>query len=212
MIPVVLPCIAIEPASEDRLAQARHLATKADWIVITSPRTVRVLWPEGGMPPVAVAAVGEASAAVVASAGGHVELIGHAGGDELGQLLVAELARADPSQRKVLLARAARTSSDIRSALMAAGAEVAEAVVYQTTPIAPAQDPVEAVVFGSPSAVEGWRRSRTFLDLIVAVTGVTTADAVRAGGSSETVIAPEPGWEAALSALAAYTYPLSRRR
>ena len=64
--PVPLPCLRVESAGDEALTDARQAAADADLLVVTSPRTVSLLWPEQEMPEVEVAAVGESTAAAVA--------------------------------------------------------------------------------------------------------------------------------------------------
>ena len=65
--PVSLPCIRIEPADQAVLAQARKAAIGADLLMITSVRTLDLLWPAAHMPDVAVAAVASPTAATATS-------------------------------------------------------------------------------------------------------------------------------------------------
>ncbi|MFN2487485.1 MAG: hypothetical protein ABR609_12925, partial [Acidimicrobiia bacterium] len=56
LAPVWLPCIRIEPADAGLLARAREATLASDLLLITSVRTLDVLWPDGSMPAVEVAA------------------------------------------------------------------------------------------------------------------------------------------------------------
>jgi uroporphyrinogen-III synthase len=175
----------------------RRVAAGADWIVVSSARSVEVVWPEGGMPPVPVAAVGPGTARAVEAAQGRVELTGRAGGIELVELLGAAVAGA-----LVAFPHAAVTAVDLVSPLQAAGARVEEMAVYSTQPLAPPLDPVEAVLFGSASAVRGWCSARSLQGLAVAVTGASVAAAVRAAGHSHLPVPAHPGFGEALLGLA----------
>lgn len=77
--PVSLPCIRVQAADEGVLAQAREAASIADLVLISSVRTLDVLWPNGSMPALEVGAVGERTAAAVKARGGRVVLLGRSG-------------------------------------------------------------------------------------------------------------------------------------
>ena len=66
--PVEVPCVSIEPASAEVLESARRAVSGADLVIITSARTVGVLWPAAPMPAVDVAAVGPVTAKAVDAA------------------------------------------------------------------------------------------------------------------------------------------------
>jgi uroporphyrinogen-III synthase len=70
---------------------------------------------------------------------------------------------------------------------------VEEHQIYETVSIAPGPTAVDAVAFGSPSAVRGWMLSRDLEDLVVAATGETTAAAV-AHHRVPYLIAPTPSY------------------
>lgn len=188
--PVMLSCIEAIPEPEEVLSRAREDASRADWLLLTSARTVRFLWPEGGMPRVPVAAVGPLTAAAVGEAGGETELMGDAGGSEMAVLLKALVAG-----RSIFFPHASRSDPTIASALRGAGATVDTAVVYEITPLAPGADPVDAVLFGSPSAVTGWFLSRNLDDLVVGAIGDTTAAAVARHGRQPDVVPSRPSFD-----------------
>ncbi len=198
MAPVLLPCIRVTPAPPESLGRIREMARRADWIILTSPRPVAMLWPEGAMPAVPVAAVGPATARAVAAAGGNVQVTGDQGGAALMQRLGSQLAG-----RRVAYPHAGGPALDLTASLQAAGATVEEGVVYLTEEVGPSTDPVDAVLFGSPSAVRGWGRTRSLDGLVVAVTGPTTAAAVREAGHSHPLQSKPAGFRSALAVLAA---------
>ena len=77
--------------------------------------------------------------------------------------------------------------------LLAAGAVVVSVPVYTMTPVAPAADPVDAGVFGSPSAVTGWLLARSAGELtVVAAIGRTTAAALEAAGRPPDIVPSPP--------------------
>ena len=85
--------------------------------------------------------------------------------------------------------------------LRAAGAEVVAESVYETVPIAPASDTVDVAIFGSPSAVEGWCRSRSLDGLVVGAIGATTAAALTHRGHPSDVVPERPSFENLVKAL-----------
>lgn len=171
--PVALPCIRIDPAPPPVMADARREAANADLLVVTSPRVVSLLWPDGRMPPVRTAAVGPSTASSVERAGGAVAIVGDAGLARLVDLLADRVAG-----RRVLIAHAEGSDPEAMRRLRDLVPEFEEQLVYRTVPLPPAADSVDAVSFASPSAVTGWTLTRGFDDLIVGVIGDTTAAAV----------------------------------
>jgi uroporphyrinogen-III synthase len=187
--PVSLPCIEVTLAAESVLESARKAAASCDLLVLTSARVAEVLWPAGDMPPINVAAVGPVTAAAANDAGGAVTFVGS--GD--GANLVAELADS-VSDRDVAFPHAAGADPATIETLRNAGARVMAHPIYETRPVAPDLDQVDAVVFGSPTAVEGWHLSRTLDDLVVGVIGHTTAEALGHWGAALHVIPETPSF------------------
>lgn len=196
--PVSIPCIAIDPAPPAVLEELRSAAAAADWLVLTSRRSVELLWPDGGMPAVAVAAVGGSTAAAVERAGGSVKLVGTAGAHDLVRRLAPMLAGA-----RVVFPRARAGDPAIAELLASASGEVVAHPAYDTRPLTPPTDPaVDAVVFGSPSAVTGWTTSRTLDGLVIGAMGGTTATALADIGHPPQVTPEEPSFELLAHALA----------
>lgn len=196
--PVSLPCIEVVPASDDELDRARRAAQDADALLLTSPRPVGLLWPEGGMPAVPVAAVGSATAAAVQEAGGVVELVGDTGGDDL----VDEWQNV--GGRRIVFPHARGSDLDRLDTLESRGARVDRFPVYEASPTAPGPDPVDAAVFASPSAVEGWLISRSLNELrVVGAIGATTAEAISQAGGDADAVADVPSAEVLVEALLA---------
>ncbi len=194
--PVTLPCIRIVASAPKVLQRLRSSARDADWIVVTSPRAVHITWPDGGMLPVPVAAVGPAAASAATRAGGRVEVTGEAGA---GSLL--EALRPLVRGKRVAFPHARSVDPTIVDGLRAAGAKVMAESVYDTVPLAPATDAVDAAIFGSPSAVEGWCRSRHLDGLVVVGMGETTGSALIARGHPPDVMPDQPGFENLVTAL-----------
>lgn len=197
LAPVRLPCIRVETAPEQVLGKVRREAATADLVLITSARTVDVLWSEAPMPTLPVAAVGEATARAVEAAGGRVRFIGSGGLADL----VAELQTALPLGR-VVVPCAAGSDPEPLERIDSDGTEIVPFEVYRTVPIAPDLEPVDAVAFASPSAVEGWRMSRTLDGLVVGAIGHTTAAAV--AGHQPLVVPSRPSHRALAESLARF--------
>jgi uroporphyrinogen-III synthase len=195
--PVSLPCIDVMPAEPTVLESARRAVASCDFLVLTSTRVVDVLWPGGDMPPVPVAAVGAATAEAVTQAAGTVTFVGSGGGADL----IAALADSVNGKDLVFPHGSGADPATIER-LRAAGAHVAAPIVYETTPIAPGDAEVDAVVFASPTAVEGWHLSRTLDDLIVGAMGETTASALLDIGSSPHVMPEKPSFNRLASLVA----------
>ena len=197
--PVSLPCIDVIPAPEDQLSGARSQAAEADWLVVTSSRAIDTLWPGGGMPDVPVAVVGSSTAEVAVRAGGRVAVVGDGGAEDL----VEELA-GHVGGKSVFFPHASGADPATLYRLGEAGAEVAASAVYETRPIGPGADPVDAAIFGSPSAVSGWCRSRSLGDLVLAAIGKATGAALVERGHHPDVVPPHPDFELLISLLAAH--------
>lgn len=195
LTPVMLPCISISPGSPAVLAELREEASRADLIVVTSARAVRITWPDGDMPATPVAAVGTATAEAVLDAGGVVRVAGSGGASEL----VAEL---DVTGLRIVFPHARSADPATDAELERMGASVFAATAYDTIPIAPNDDKVDAAIFGSPSAVDGWLLRRHLDGLVIGAMGPTTASALRVRGVEDPVLPDTPGFEALVAALA----------
>jgi len=194
--PLHLPCIRVDPASEETLQRARDAASSADLLLLTSPRTVGLLWPLGDMPDVEVGAVGRATAAAATEAGGRVGITGRSG---LARLIDEAADRV--SGKRVVLAHAASADSSAMARLEGLAPDLEEHCVYRVTPVGPADTPVDAVVFASPSAVEGWLLSRSLDGPLLAAIGETTAAALGRYRAPD-VTAPSPSYQALAQTLA----------
>lgn len=195
--PVSLPCIEVRPTA--RLDEARAEAGRADWLMITSARVVSLLWPDGSMPSVQTAAVGEATAGAVRDAGGTVTVTGDDDGDRLVDLLVHRV-----GEQRVVIPHGQRADPGRHERLRRAGADVVAVAVYETVPIPPAPEPVDGAVFASPSSVEGWSLSRSFQQLErIGAIGRVTAASLRRHGVESPVVADRPTPERLAVALSA---------
>ncbi len=184
LTPVVLPCIRVEPAADAVIEEAQNAAAVSDLIVLTSVRTVTAMWPDGDMPGVPVAAVGQSTAAAVIAAGGRCRYVGSGGAEAL----LAGI--GDLSGLSVAYPHAAGADPAIGVELSSGADVVAASAVYATIPVAPDDDPVDGVMFSSPSAVTGWMMGRSLDRTLVAAIGPTTAAAVRQRSGRSVDIVP----------------------
>ncbi len=194
--PIPLPCITVEVADEDLLTGARLTAAGVDLIFATSARTIRLLWPDGDMPPVPVAAVGPATARAVTEAGGTVAVIGTGGGREL-----IERTRTLTGIRRAVFPHAEGTDPVVIAALQAMVPVVSAVPIYRTLPVAPGDEPADAVVFASASAVDGWFLTRDTGGMVVAAIGRPTADALELHDVIADAVPNVPGFGTMASAL-----------
>lgn len=187
-----LPCIRIEPLADVVPLRTALLAlTAADLLVVTSAagaRAIAAALVVGGTRCEApTAAVGRATATACVAAGLRVTFRPTVA---TGAALAAEL----PLPRgAVLLARSDRAAPETAALLTARGADVREVVAYSTVPVPPDAVPsADAVVFASPSAVDGFAAGGARPTLAIAV-GPATAERCRARFGSEPVVAtPDP--------------------
>lgn len=196
--PVRVPCIDVVAAGEEALLRARRAVSAADLVLITSARTVDLLWPLGAMPDIGAVTVGAASAAAVEAAGGRVVVTGRSG---LADLL--DRASHVLGTARVAFPHAAGTDRNLVARLRSLVLELEEQEIYRAVPVAPEPTPVHAVVFASPSAVTGWLLARGLEDVVVGVIGATTRAALERHRMPE-VIAPEPSHRSLARALTSY--------
>lgn len=198
MEPVPAPCVKVERGEETALAQARKAAAAADLLLLTSVRTLDLLWPDRSMPAVPVAAVGVATAASAQARGGRVVVSGRSGLADLATRASALLAAP-----VVVFPHASGSDPVAMQRLRELAQGLQEFEVYRTVPVAPPPAAVEAVAFASPSAVEGWLLSRDMEGLVVGAIGPTTGEAVARLRPPDVVASP-PSHVALARALASY--------
>jgi uroporphyrinogen-III synthase len=194
---VHVPLIEIaDPADGGRTLRRALLRLDAfDWLAVTSANGAeRVGRYAAGHPAVRLAAVGPATARVLATrAGRPVDLVATVPRVEG---LLAEFPR--PPAR-VLVAQADRAGSALADGLTAAGHQVEAVTAYRTVIRCPepselaALASVDAVVFASGSAATGWVRAvgRSAPAVVIAV-GPATARAARTEGLLVTHVASSP--------------------
>ncbi|MEE8498866.1 MAG: uroporphyrinogen-III synthase [Acidimicrobiia bacterium] len=194
--PVALPCIRIDavPGGVERLADA---VSDADVLIVTSARTVAVLAPTG-IPPLPIIAVGSATAQAVTGAGGRVVWEGSNGIRHL-----ANEARHLLAGKRIIFAGASNTAQDNVAELESAGCSVQSVPLYANVPISPADDPVDAVVFGSPTAVAGWLTTRELINVLIGAIGPTTTGALKEKGFEPDAVPQQPEFIDTIECLAA---------
>ena len=193
---VVLPCINVNMISGGAGAFAAAI-DGAEVVVFTSARAVRLLDPLD-VSAVDVLVVGPETAAAVEAAGGSVAWVGSQG---VGQL-ISEAGHLIEG-RRVVVAGAQNTAEATTQAFADAGVRVEWVSLYATIPVAPPSGDIDAVVFGSPTAVSGWLMARELSGVLVGAIGHTTASALRRHGVEPDAIPDFPTYASALESLAA---------
>jgi len=195
--PVTLPCIRIEPVYEDLIEAVRTSALQADLLVVSSGRTLDILWPEGDLPDCAFAAVGRTTARKIKDRGGRVAFTGTEGSMNLADLVAGRVVG------KTVIWPHANGADPAPLQRVADRAKVfAAPTIYTAVPQAPATEQVDLITFASPSAVEGWTMSRSLDEAPIAVIGNTTRRAIEELDSKVDVVAPSPTFQALAQAVA----------
>lgn len=195
--PVSLPCVRIQQAADADLARARAAVEEADLVVLTSSRALDVLWPDGPIPDTPIAMLTPAGAARVEERGGRVAHVGTG----IASHFTEYLARKAVGQR---VAYPHSEGADPRVIVSLADTieDLVAVAVYGWIPVAPALDPVEATVFESALAVEGWMKGRALSRIVVAAIGPATALALRRHGRGPDVLVRRPHFEMLAETLA----------
>ncbi len=194
--PVALPCVRIDavPGGVGRLADDW---SDADVLIVTSVRSVAVLAP-AGIPPLPIIAVGPATAKAVTGDGGSVVWEGSNGIRQL-----ANEARHLLAGKRAIIAGASNTAQDNVAELESAGCSVLSVPLYANVPVSPPDNPVDAVVFGSPTAVAGWLTTRKLTSVLIGAIGPTTAAALRERGFEPDAVPQQPGFIDTIERMAA---------
>jgi uroporphyrinogen-III synthase len=194
---VHVPLIEIADPADGGSALRRALLRLGafDWLAVTSMNGAERVGPyAAGHPAVRLAAVGPATARVLAATAGRpVDLVAAVPRVEG---LLAEFPR---TPARVLVAQADRAGSALADGLSAAGHQVEAVTAYRTVIRSPGPSElaelssVDAVVFASGSAATGWVRAvgRSAPAVVVAV-GPATARAARTEGIVVTHVATAP--------------------
>ena len=159
-IAVHMPLIRVIDSADDGRALRAELdrLQEYDWLIVTAaPGAERVAHDASVVPTVRLAAVGTATAGVLAvGAGRPVDLVPDV---QTAAALADGFIRTATSPQRVLLALADRASDVLADALRSAGHSVTSVVAYRTVAAAPDHAAIEradAVLFASGSAVESW--------------------------------------------------------
>lgn len=195
--PVPLPCVRIQKADGSDLARARAAVEEADLLVLTSSRALDVLWPHGSIPDTPIAMLTAAGAARVEERGGRVTHVGTGNPADFTAYLIRRAAG-----RRVAYPHAEGVDPRIVVSLADAAGELVAVSVYEWIPVAPMFDPVEAAVFESPLAVQGWMKGRDLSEIIVAGIGPATAAALRRHGHGPDILVRRPHFEILAETLA----------
>jgi uroporphyrinogen-III synthase len=209
--PVVLPCIRVEPFTDERTHARLETALRdADWLCVTSPRGADAVARLGGPVPTAtrVAAVGDATAGAVRSLLGRTPFVSRdATSLALGEALLAQdLVKAAD---RVVIAAAEGGRTDAERVLRRGGAHVTRIDVYRTVPASPtaaridlARENIGDVLLASPSAVEGLLNLASLpAGARIFTIGPTTTAAVVASGLSVCGEAMHPDLDSLVEAM-----------
>jgi uroporphyrinogen-III synthase len=202
---------AAPPADDTALRSALERISEFDWLVLTSPRAVEAVAVRRGMLPPALrlAAVGGGTARRAQERGWRVDLVPAV---QTAEALVAALGEAGVGAgTRVLFPSSEIARETLESGLAALGAEVVRVTAYRTlgaaldgAACARALDAaeVQVVTLASPSAVENLRSvvgeplfRRLADDVVFAAIGPTTAEAARAAGARQLIVARDHSLE-----------------
>lgn len=172
--PVALPCtVAVAGPAED-LARMQGACDEVDLIVLDSFRPLQLLWPVGRLPRSPFAASSQAVATQISQRGGVISVVGDGRClDFVGSLV------ADIDGKTVAFPHSANTDPRVVLALADAARQLVAASIYVNRSRAPGQDQVDAAVFLSALAVDGWAGSRSFTGIAVGVIGGQARAALR---------------------------------
>jgi uroporphyrinogen-III synthase len=209
---VELPCVETVVGPDHPALPGTLTSRTWSWVVITSPEAASVFrdaWRAVGKPELRVAAVGEATAQVLVSAGINVEFVPAMA---TGIALVREMNDASADGEAILYPASALASAAVPDGLVNKGYEVVRLNTYSTCvakwdaeDVARSED-VDVVTFAAPSAVRGWALNAGISTrLFVACIGETShAAAVKAGFPEANVFYPvKPGMDGWVSAVGA---------
>jgi uroporphyrinogen-III synthase len=155
----------------------REAARSAEYLLLTSSRAVEYLWPDDEMPATPVLAVGVATADTVRQAGGRVAHVGRAGSSAL-----LDEHESAIRGKKIVYPRAAGADPAITLRLTKVARSIFSEAIYATVPVAPPSYELDAVLFASPSSVDGWFLTRNVEGLLVGAIGPTTAATLETRG------------------------------
>lgn len=224
--PVVVPAIRVTPRPDlTALDDALRHREQYTWMIVTSGNAATIVcnrleaigttWSGGSTTAPRVAAVGPATADVLASRGIPVEVTP-------GTHRAAEIPSAigDVAGARILWPRGQAAADTLACELRVSGAQVDDLIIYDTTPAvdhvalsAVLDDRVDAITFASASAADavldalGERVALLLGPLAVACIGPRTADAVQRHGLTADVVADDHTIAGLVRALAVYFAP-----
>jgi len=193
-----VPAIVLTaPEDPEPLEAALRSLASYDWLVFTSASAVEAVRARVAAlgleipPPLRLAAVGPATTKAIRDAWPHMAVLLQPAADFKGESLVAAFAGHDLAGRRVLLPVSDRAADTVERGLAGRGASVERVVAYGTVPLADRdllraelERGIDAAVFASPSAVDGFLEAAGDLARRVAAVaiGPTTAEAARTAG------------------------------
>ncbi|MFT4235743.1 MAG: uroporphyrinogen-III synthase [Microbacterium sp.] len=219
-VPVISPLINFAP-SEDAQTLETSLADLArgafDWLTVTSATTVDVMSAYRAVIPVEtkVAAVGETTAAALAAAGYHVDLVPDTDNSAAG--MARQLIALEPQPRRILTLRSEIAKPVLTDALIGAGHDVHSVVAYRTVGV-PATERVRrdvlngrinAILVTSGSVAQQVREQFPSIpdQTVVAAIGPRTALDAEKAGLTIRVIAPGQTVDSLIASIAGLDVP-----
>jgi uroporphyrinogen-III synthase len=184
-----LPCIRIEPLADPAPLREALLALSSDDLLVITSRA--------GARAVAAALDGRRCAAPAAAVGAATRSACEAAGLPVvfapSSATATALALEVPLPRgAVLLARSDRATPELPAILRRRGALLGEVVAYRTVALAQDRVPAaDAVVFASPSAVDGYATSGSRPALAIAIGPATAARCRERFGTEPIVATPD---------------------
>lgn len=172
--PVALPCTVAAPGAAEDVARMQGACDEVELIVLDSFRPLELLWPDGPLPRCPFAASSQAVAAQIAQRGGAISAVGEGRCLDLIGSMLDEI-----DGKSVAFPHAADTDPRAVLALADAARQLVAATVYVNRSRAPGQECVDAAVFLSALAVDGWAGSRSFTGLAVGAIGSQARAALR---------------------------------
>ena len=223
--PLLSPTIEVAPL-HSASARKRLVPPLADfdWLVVTSPRAVRLLaeigtFSEPRPDSLRIAAAGERTADALGEEGWSADRVPEAAGAEpLLRVLLRAREGGPEARRKVLFPASVQAGDILPRGLESAGFEVRRIDLYAPRPrpqdrswwAERIREGVDAVTFTSPSAVDGLTRGvgegtllAALRDLPAGVQGPTTAAAAREAGWVDVIEARPRSFQGLVGALAA---------
>ena len=182
-LPYVSVPLLEHPPGPQRAELPRRLEEGWRWVIVTSPTAARVLaaaWEEAGRPPLAVAALGRATARALARAGLEP---GFVAPEAYGRSLAETL----PGAGRVLWPASARAGGELPRTLAARGFETVRLDAYTTRPRPLSRgermrlEAAAVAALASPSAVQAWAAGAASRPPAAAI-GRVTGEAARAAG------------------------------